>query len=58
MVSDEQITRTNKSNVLKVLAYNMFLNNNEEYNNLSEAQKEALEANRPIIAFPESSRSK
>ena len=32
----------------------MFLNNNEEYNGLSEAQKEALEANRPMITFPES----
>lgn len=34
--------------------YNMFLNQNEDYNNLSDAQKEALEANRPQITFPES----
>jgi hypothetical protein len=32
----------------------MFLNQNEDYNNLSDAQKEALEANRPQITFPES----
>lgn len=32
----------------------MFLNDQEEYMMLSDAQKEALEANRPFIGFPES----
>lgn len=32
----------------------MFLHDAEEYHNLSEAQKEALEANRPQIQFPDS----
>ena len=32
----------------------MFLNDIEDYNNLNDAQKEALETIRPLITFPES----
>ena len=34
--------------------YNMFLNDDEDYDKLSGPQKNALEANRPKMEFPES----